>query len=247
MTETLYFDASAPVRCFLRLPPDYESRDDWPVLVGLHGGGNDAEEFLSVRDMFDIPEFVFAAPRAPYPFSDDGQLAYDWSLWPSGDLDTMERGAAASEEWIAACIRALKAQYPKSPVYLLGFSQGALMTYRAGIRHCELLDGLIVLSGPGLYEPLISPWIGEFEPKWPSEAELSAANELRVFIAHGREDHAIKYTLAERSHQVLAAAGFDVTFHAFNGGHSLADAQADSIFEKVSEWLAKHEGRIRAG
>lgn len=239
MTETLYFDASAPVPCFLRLPADFESRDDWPVLVGLHGGGGDGEGFLRVRDMFDAPDFIFAAPRAPYPFSDDGKLAYDWSLWPSGDLDTMERAAAASEEWIAACVRTLHEQYPKSPIYLLGFSQGATMTYRAGIKHPEHLAGLIILSGPGLYEPLKTPWIGGFDPKWPSKVELSAANRLRVFIAHGREDAAAKYTLAERSHQVLTSAGFDVAFHSFSGGHSLDDAQAEGILATLSRWLAE--------
>lgn len=239
MTETLYFDASAPVPCYLRLPADYESRDDWPVLVGLHGGGGDAERFLSVRDLFEAPEFIFATPHAPYPFSDDGKLAFEWSLWPSGDLEMMERGAAASEQWIAACVRALKGQYPNSPIYLLGFSQGAIITYRAGIVHHDLLDGVVILSGPGLYEPLKTPWIDGFDPKWPSKAELSAASGLRVFIAHGREDPAVKYSLAESSHGVLAAAGFEVEFHAFSGGHSVDDARTDGIFEKLSGWLAE--------
>lgn len=239
MTETLYFDASAPAPCFLRLPADYGSRDDWPVIVGLHGGGGDAEAFLSVRDRFDAPGFIFAAPRAPFPFSDGGKLVYDWCLLPTGDLALMERGTAASVEWIASCLRALKTEHPRSPVYLLGFSQGAGMTYRAGIRHHQLLDGLVVLSGPGIYEPSISPFIGEFQSAWPSEAELSAAMGLRVFIAHGCEDPAVKYSLAERSREVLTEAGYGVAFHSFSGGHSLADAQADGIFEKVAAWLTE--------
>lgn len=239
MTDIIYFDASAPVPCYLRRPAEFRKRADWPLIIGLHGGGRDAEEFMRVYDRFDNPEFLFAAPRAPYPFSDAGRLAYDWCHWSIGDLEVMERGTVASEEWIAACVRLLKTEYPDSPIYLLGFSQGAFMTYRAGIRYHDLLDGLIVLAGPGIYQPLISPVVGRFESNWPTRPELAAASGLRVFIAHGREDTAVDYTLGECSLQVLTETEFDVVFHPFAGGHSLSDAQTGGIFQKIASWLEK--------
>lgn len=62
-----------------------------------------------------------------------------------------------------------------------------------------------------------------------------------MFISHGREDPAVEYSLAECSRERLTEAGFDVVFHSFSGGHSLADAETDGIFERVAAWLKEYE------
>ena len=58
---------------------------------------------------------------------------------------------------------------------------------------------------------------------------------MRVFIAHGLEDSAVKYNLAQRSNKILIDNGYDVTFNTFNGGHKIYS----KTLKEVLGWINK--------
>ena len=112
--------------------------------------------------------------------------------------------SASNEEYLLNLIGQLRAQYPIRDVYLLGFSQGAVMSYVTGLRHPEVVKGVIAFGG-ALPAELFTP-----------EA-IAASAPVRVFIAHGREDNFAEG--AQGVYDRLLAAGYDVTLHGFDGGH----------------------------
>jgi phospholipase/carboxylesterase len=81
-------------------------------------------------------------------------------------------------ESIVAYIREVTEQYGIDPgqIYLMGFSQGAIMSYYTLWRSPELIGGIIALSGRLLSEIDVS------------SIDKSQYSKKRVFIGHGTED-----------------------------------------------------------
>ncbi|MFQ6077421.1 MAG: alpha/beta hydrolase [Candidatus Bathyarchaeia archaeon] len=229
-----YVKGSALFRCLMRLPEDYAPERSYPLVVGLHGGGSNPAHLITLWEHFPDRSFIYAVPQAPYPMLADAELAFDWALWPTGDEELISKATELSEKYIVNVVQDLTRRHNIDEVYLMGFSQGAILTYLAGIKHHHLFRGLICLSGPGLLAPLINPFTGPFNPAWLAEEFIQDAGELRVFIAHGKDDQEAEYEFGVRSRDVLVNHGYDVTFRDFEGGHRLPPQE---ILAQVVNWI----------
>jgi predicted esterase len=109
-----------------------------------------------------------------------------------------------------------------------------------GLKHYQLFDGIICLSGPGLSAPLMNPFAKSFDPDWLKEEIILNAKKLRVFITHGKEDRAVNYELGIKSRDVLREHGYDVTFHDFEGGHSFP---SENILKEIAGWIKEPNQR----
>jgi phospholipase/carboxylesterase len=70
------------------------------------------------------------------------------------------------------------------------------------------LAGLVILSGT-----LVD------EHSW--ESRFGDRRGLPVFLAHGRQDRTLPFDAADRFRQKLGAAGLQVTWCPFDGGHEI--------------------------
>jgi phospholipase/carboxylesterase len=121
----------------------------------------------------------------------------------------------------------LKTEYNIGSVYLVGFSQGAEMAYLTGLSHPEIIDGIVVFGGRLMPEWLADGAITQAAHTAPAHGHHDG---LRVFIAHGDED------VPERAYSArdtLMAAGFDVEYHEFHGGHFI---HLDTLHE-AEHWM----------
>lgn len=111
----------------------------------------------------------------------------------------------------------------------MGFSQGSIITQIAGINNYNLLDGIIILSGPEIGPP------GKTEIVWPSDEAVKSANKLRVFIAHGKSDKIIDIALAKKSKEQYKKIGYDVSLYEFEGGHEISEKAMRAIEKWINE------------
>lgn len=229
--DSLYFKSEALFKCNIKLPENFNPDKKYTLVIGLHGGGGTPESFISVWDNVEGVNFIYATPQGPYSIVFD-KLGNEWSLWSSPDLTIRAQAADLVDDYIADLVYELKNQYNIDDIYLFGFSQGAIFAYIAGIKHHQLYKGILVFSGAGIFEPLGRE---QFAPNWLEEKYLEPANALRVFIAHGTEDQAAKYELGVKSKEVLTSYGYDVTFHSFEGGHTI---DSESL-KRVSDWIKR--------
>ena len=230
----IYIESLALFGCLLSLPEKRVLERSCPLVVGLHGGGNNPEQLITLWDAFPDRSFIYAVPQASYPVLDDGEFGFDWAMWPSGDEARIGKATELSERYIVNVVQNLTDRHEIDQVYLLGFSQGAVFSYLVGIKQHSLFRGLICFSGPGLLAPLVNPFAGSFSPAWLTEEYIQAAQELRVFIVHGRDDRGAKSELGIRSREILVKHGYDVTFRDFEGGHILPP---ENILEQVMNWI----------
>lgn len=213
--DIIYVKAEKAIKCRVRLPDDYRPDKKYPLLIGLHGNGGNADDMITLYRDFSDRNIIFIAPEGPYPYPQNdnaGMNRYSWALqikdekvWAMADPLTIDL--------ITAVVRQAKERYKVSEVHLLGFSQGASYAYMAGIKHPNLFRTILCFGG-SLQEKF-------FACAGISQRDIEKATGLRVFIAHGVFDPAIHYQASVDAQNWLLARGFHVELVHFNGGHEI--------------------------
>src|SRR5262245_54356302 len=129
------------------LPARLASPGAPPLLVMLHGIGADERDLLPLAQLLD-PRLVVASLRAPH----DYVVGYSWfpiDFRRDGEVVPDVAAAHASLAALVAWLAAAPARLGTDParMYLLGFSQGAMMGLGALVTAPERLRGVIALSG----------------------------------------------------------------------------------------------------
>lgn len=195
---------SLPVE--VRLPPGYDSSRAYPILIGLHGRGNRAGQFLKHWKTISEYNVIYLIPEAPFPFHQGFGHGFAWFRNQQPDSLRIARDRDSSEAYIAAVAKAALARFGGERAYLLGFSQGGNLAYHAGLRYRDLFQGIIAF---GTY----------LDVKNLSPEKRKDAEGLKVYIAHGRKDKTIEFNQGEWAYQMLKEMRCEVEFREFSGGH----------------------------
>lgn len=187
-----------------------------PVLVLLHGLGANERDLLSVAAGVD-PRFEVISLRAPRAMGPDAFSWFDVTFKPEGPVHDGPQAEVARRS-LVAFLEELKRRPDIDPerVFLLGFSQGAILGISVALTEPKLVRGVVAVSGRTL----------------PELAERKATGD--VLLLHGTRDTRLPYALAENSREVLTRAGVKVELRAYDVGHTL-DA---TMLADLSTWLA---------
>ena len=119
-------------------------------------------------------------------------------------------------------VEEVREEYGVEPGRLVlgGFSQGAGLTYRSGLRRPDLYAGLVLLSGAiGDAEQL-----AEFLP--PERTQP-------LFIAHGISDTMIPVERARQARDFLQTAGYEPEYHEYPMAHEINQ----DLIDHLIPWL----------
>jgi phospholipase/carboxylesterase len=209
-------------RCRVRLPASRVAGKAYPLVIGLHGNGGNADEMMEALASDAFPGMICAAPEGAYPRDDMSWLPvghYSWfmlnvdrKLWTALDVPTSDYVLAVVDEVSKTC--------PVSQVVLLGFSQGVSAAYLAALRRPERVAGVVAFAGLFPAEEL-------------TPQEIKAGNRLRILIAHGIVDKQVGMQASERARDALLEAGYRVQFETFEGGHSLPP----DVMRRAGAWI----------
>lgn len=216
---TIWNEVKALVPTQVILPPQYDPASAHTMIVALHGYGGSAEAFSRVGRKLASAGFIVAIPEASYTILVNNQkLGYDWFLYHTGDEALQLRaGMLAATDHIPRVVTDLRRRYRLDAVYLLGFSQGAMMAFVTGINHNGLFDGIVTFGLPA------------FDTAWFLDDTLSTARDLRILVIHGEQDEPAPIAISERARDELRSASYDVTYRAFAGGHSVPNDELDFV------------------
>lgn len=201
---------------------------DGPVVVLLHGFGAPGEDLVPLGQALGLPREVrFVFPAAPLSLDSVG--LFGGRAWWMIDMERLQlaimTGRArdltkesppelpAAREQVLALLDDVERRLgaPSERVVLGGFSQGAMLSCDVALRSQRPLAGVVLLSGTFLCED-------EWRPLMP------ARRGLRVFQSHGVLDPLLPFELAERLRDALVAAGLELDWVAFRGGHEIPPA-----------------------
>ncbi|WP_395607892.1 alpha/beta hydrolase [Pseudomonas sp. B22129] len=195
-----------------------------PLVIFLHGFGSNEEDLFGIKD--ELPStWTYLSARAPMPVDSNG---YRWFARKPGDGDydgetaDLQRSAKLIEAFVTQATAKYHTQ--RDRVFLVGFSQGAIMAYEVGLRQPESVRGIAALSGSVL--PVLK---AELKPE-------AALDKLAIFIGHGTLDQALPYVSATRANEVLTGLGLKPEFHGYVGmPHTVSEAE----IQDLKAWLEK--------
>lgn len=194
----------------LMRPPREAAADKPPLLLQLHGVGSNERDLFSFADLLD-PRFLVLSARAPLVRGPDSFAWFDVQFLPDGFLINPEQLRASRDRLLQFIGEALAA-YGADPerVYLLGFSQGAIMSLTTALSSPATLAGIVALSGR--IPPEVRPWVA------PTE-ELAG---LPVLVAHGTYDRVIPISYGHNAQKMLAELPVDLTFREYDEAHEIS-------------------------
>ncbi len=206
--EEHFIESKVYLKYKVYLPEGYSADKKYPMIIGLHGYGGDLERFARINQLLKGREVIYVIPEAPYAFTPGGMLGYSWSLWGMTDDEALANQSFVNViDWVMSVRKEVMSKYPVDKVYLMGFSQGAMLTYLTGIFHPKEFDGLISMGGD-LFEEVI-------------EGKIDQAKELPIFIIHGKEDNVVGYDSALKAAKIFEDHGITYQLASFDGGHRL--------------------------
>ncbi len=203
-----FVESSVYLKYEVFLPDGYDEDKIYPLIIGLHGYGGDLNGFAKLLRYMEGREAIYVVPEAPYPFMVGKTIGYSWSLWDMTDDEELANDSfSKSIGYVMSIYEKVKSEYPVGKTYLMGFSQGAMLTYLVGILAADKFDGLIPIGGD-LFVDVV-------------EDKLDLAKELPIFIIHGKNDTVVGYDCAEKAVEVLEKHGITCHLEAFEGGHQV--------------------------
>jgi phospholipase/carboxylesterase len=196
--------------------------DKNPLILLLHGYGSNEEDLFSFAT--ELPdEYYIISARAPY------DLQYGSYAWYAINFDADENKfsdneqARSSRDLIAKFIDELTRNYPidSAKTSLLGFSQGAVLSYAVALSHPEKIQKVIALSG------YLSDTIFE------NDYLKNDLSKLKIFASHGIADQVIPVDWARKTKPFLDKLGIAAVYKEYPIGHGISP----QIFSDFKNWL----------
>ncbi|MGH2514619.1 MAG: alpha/beta hydrolase [Ktedonobacterales bacterium] len=192
-----------------------------PLLLLLHGVGSNERDLFGLAPSLD-PRFLILSLRAPNVLAPD---SYAWFTFkPSPTVNRINAAQAeASRQLLLRFIPEAVAAYGADParVYLMGFSQGAIMSASVALTQPDLIAGAVLMSGRILPEiqPLIAP--------------AETLRGLPVLVVHGTRDMVLPIAHGRASRDTLATLPVALTYREYDMPHTVTDAS----FADIATWL----------
>jgi len=220
--------------------PDREGGGDGPMIVLMHGYGAPGEDLVPLARQIEVAREVrFAFPAAPIALDAMPGARAWWNL----DMIALQRavaehdyatltervpaGLVEARQQVTTLLEELERDHgaARDKLVLGGFSQGAMLATDVTLHLEQPPAALVILSGSLIAKDV---WL----PLMKSRAGLP------VVQSHGRTDPILSYELAEKLRDELTAAGLQLDFHAFNGGHGIPNGVIAALGQLVTRVTA---------
>jgi len=191
-----------------------------PLLILLHGYGSNKEDLFSFAE--ELPdELLIISVQAPY------EMGYGGYAWYAINFDDVKgkfsdlKQAKTSLDIVAIFIDEIKQKYKTDPdkTFLLGFSQGAILSYSLSFFYPNKVQSVIALSG----------YINtELLPK-----EISKEIQTSYYCSHGSVDQVLPIEWARKSKPFLDNLGLQNVYSEYPVGHGVAPQN----FSSFKSWI----------
>ena len=196
-----------------------------PLLLLLHGYGSNEEDLFSFAE--ELPdELLIVSPQAPL------SMGFGSYAWYSINFDEINgkfsdlKEAKESIDKISLFIDTIKKKYQTHPnkTFLLGFSQGAILSYALSFFHPNNIQHVLALSG----------YINtELLPE-----NISSEIRTDYYCSHGTVDQVLPVAWARNSKPFLDALKLNTVYSEYNVGHGVAPQNFYSFKKWIEERLS---------
>jgi len=202
-------------------PPKGGLESKPPLLLLLHGYGANEDDLFSLAPYLD-GRFMVVSARAPIMLQPMSYAWFNLGFTPQGIVvnpEEVESSRRTVHKFLGEIVEAYDCD-PKA-VYLMGFSQGAMLSLAVALTYPGSAAGVVAMSGR------VSPQALE------QIADKDALTGLPIFVAHGSRDMLIPIDQGRDARARLSELPVDLTYREYDMGHEIS---YDSL-KDITEWL----------
>ena len=186
------------------------------TVIFLHGFGAGGDDLVPLaRELRPPPGVRFLFPAAPLALDPYGDSRAWWmidverllSASPADRSNEVPAGLAEARGLISGLLDQVEKDGTRR-VILGGFSQGAMLSLDVALHRDRPLAGLVLMSGTRING---AAW----------KERMDRVRGLPIFMSHGTGDPLLSFAAARSLRDDLAAAGADLDWVEFPGGHEI--------------------------
>lgn len=190
----------------LRRPNHIVPGKKYPILFVMHGIGSNEHNMLSLVNDLEDSFFIFSVRG--HLTQGPGFAYFTIQGYGKPHREVFDEGINKLTNFIDYASE----KYPidLEQLYLLGFSQGAIVSMTLALTLGNKIKGVVALSG----------YIPQFVK---DEYKINPGNHLSVFISHGEYDQVLPYEWGQGNAEYFTNLGVSVTFKSYPEGHTVSE------------------------
>lgn len=195
----------APLVYDLLKPKTVDHNKTYPALFLLHGIGSNEQNMFPLTAGLEEKYFIFSI-RGPISHP-PGFAFFTIEGYGKPHREIFKKSLSQLTDFLEYASN----KYPIdiNQLYLLGFSQGAILSMSLALTLGSRIKGIVALSG--------------YIPKIVSEDyEVKPVDEVAVFISHGEVDQILPYQWGVEAQEYFKQLGADVTFRSYQEPHTVS-------------------------
>ncbi|MBP0727219.1 esterase [Bacillus sp. RG28] len=212
----------APMIYELRRPKNFQEGETYPAIFVMHGIGSNEQNMLSLVNGLDDSFFIFSIRG--HLSQPPGFAYFTIQGFGKPHREVFDEGVNK----LTSFIDYASEQYPidLNRLYLLGFSQGAILAMTLGVTLGNKIKGIVALSG---YIPLFVK----------EEYNIDPGENLSVFISHGKMDQVLPFGWGIENVDFFNKLGIPVTFKEYAEGHTVSNENLQDFHQWLLDDLQK--------
>jgi len=190
-----------------------------PTILALHGRGSNEQDLIDLAPYLS-QDLLWISPRGTFEL---GFNSYEWfQITQIGKPDSARLANAL--QTIDHFIDEIIERYPvdRNKIYLLGFSQGSIVSMSYALTKPRRVAGVIAQSG---YIPHESGL----------QIDEPGVKDKPFLLTHGIQDPMLPVEWARRSRNTLQRLETQLDYHEFNMGHSVSEES----LAVIAAWMEK--------
>lgn len=209
---------------FYNYAPAKSNTDKTPLVLMIHGYGSHENDLFSLKDYLGS-EAHYLSLRAPLTLGFGGFAWYPIHFDSVGAKTSDTKMAAQSRELISSFLSEFqeKEGLQNNPVWLLGFSQGGILSYGLALNEPQRFQKVMALSAYVLKEIV------------PDKYRPQDLKHLDFFVSHGNQDEVIPVSASRMTVEFLEKLNIKHRYQEYPAGHGI---NPDNLRDLV-EWFKK--------
>lgn len=205
----------------IHLPPRMEPGRTYPTMFTLHGKGSHERNMYGLVEPL-AEECILIGIRGDQMLG-SGYQYYELKSLGHPLRDSFDRAVRQ----LTAFIEYATGAYPVDPErrYLLGFSQGAILSMTLALTMGEKLKGIVALNG----------YVPEFVKTEYPHGDTSG---LAIFLSHGEQDQVFPVHIGQETAAFWQELTPNVTFRLYPAGHGVTEENREDFLQ----WLRSDMG-----
>lgn len=199
------------------IPAETDSKQ---LMIVLHGRGDSADGLNWLSNQFKLKDMNYLYLNAPDPWPIPfGAPGYSWyEMAPN-----QGPGVKRSHTLLESIVEELQSLgFASKDTFILGFSQGCLMSLELVLRSSFTFQGLIGISGFVWQEQELSAAI------------TLAAQQTPILLTHGYQDEVLDYEYTKQQVEVLQSTHKNIEFRSYSKGHTIVQKELEQIYHWIT-------------